>query len=435
VSDYLDPFSQSKKFGGKTVKERIRFSSKATQISKEGSEWKIEVTNGTLYTCQKLMMATGLTSTPDIPSLLCHGKCKPLIIHSKYLAKKSQFFPSPQIKNVVVLGGSKSAFDAVYMLSQAGKSVSWIIRTMGHGPANMVPPDVPFLRNSHEPQSMKIIGKMSPSIFEPVDGWVRFFHQSTIGGWINKGIWNTLDWMWQRAGGYSRNENLEKLRPDRPAFWTSDGIGVSNSPDLWDMLSKAKIYRNEIDRLEEGRVILSSGEMVECDAIVACTGWNACYPMFSTTQAQAMGLPLPLIDTCESDTAKWEALITQADEKVLQRFPRLSETPSYPERKPTISSHCLYRGIIPTTSTDHSIVFLGQYGTSQSLLIGEIQSLWAVAYLMDQLPLPGRNEMEEDVALVLAWRRRRYLAHGRTFLYDQIPVSPPQLSLARPQAW
>jgi dimethylaniline monooxygenase (N-oxide forming) len=238
VSDYLDAFSQSKKFGGKTLKERIRFSSKATQISKEGSEWKIEVTNGTLYTCQKLMMATGLTSTPDIPSLLCHGKCKPLIIHSKYLAKKSQFFPSPQ--------------------------------------------------------SMKIIGKMSPSIFEPVDGWVRFFHQSTIGGWINKGIWNTLDWMWQRAGGYSRNENLEKLRPDRPAFWTSDGIGVSNSPDLWDMLSKAKIYRNEINRLEEGRVILSSGEMVECDAIVACTGWSACYPMFSTTQAQAMGLPLPL---------------------------------------------------------------------------------------------------------------------------------------------
>jgi dimethylaniline monooxygenase (N-oxide forming) len=142
VSDYLDAFSQSKKFGGKTVKERIRFSSKATQISKEGSEWKIEVTNGTLYTCQELMMATGLTSTPDIPSLLCHGKCKPLVIHSKYLAKKSQFFPSPQIKNVVVLGGSKSAFDAVYMLSQAGKSVSWIIRTMGQGPANMVPPDV-----------------------------------------------------------------------------------------------------------------------------------------------------------------------------------------------------------------------------------------------------------------------------------------------------
>jgi dimethylaniline monooxygenase (N-oxide forming) len=87
---------------------------------------------------------------------------------------------------------------------------------------------------------MKIIGKMSPSIFEPVDGWVRFFHQSTIGGWINKGIWNTLDWMWQRAGGYSRNENLEKLRPDRPAFWTSDGIGVSNSPDLWDMLQKPR---------------------------------------------------------------------------------------------------------------------------------------------------------------------------------------------------
>jgi dimethylaniline monooxygenase (N-oxide forming) len=198
--------------------------------------------------------------------------------------------------------------------------------------------------------------------------------------------------------------------------------------------AKAKIYREEIDRLEEGRVILSSGEMVECDAIVACTGWSACYPMFSTNQAQAMGLPLPLIDTCESDTAKWEALITQADEKVLQRFPRLSEIPSYPERKPTISSHCLYRGIIPTTSTDHSIVFLGQYGTTQSFLIGEIQSLWAVAYLMDQLPLPGRNEMEEDVALILAWRRRRYLADGRTFLYDQIPVSPPQLSLARPQA-
>ena len=60
VFKYLDDFSQSKSFAGKTVKDRVKFGSHVQHISKEGGLWILQTDTGLQYTCHKLIMAIEL---------------------------------------------------------------------------------------------------------------------------------------------------------------------------------------------------------------------------------------------------------------------------------------------------------------------------------------------------------------------------------------
>jgi dimethylaniline monooxygenase (N-oxide forming) len=63
-------------------------------------------------------------------------------------------------------------------------------------------------------------------------------------------------------------------------------------------------------------------------------------------------------------------------------------------------------------------VFLGHIMARDTMTLAEIQALWVVAYLSGKLPSKTKQEMDEDVALVIAWRRRRYLGDGNMYLFD-----------------
>lgn len=426
VFTYLDDFSQLKRFVGKTIKERVKFASTVKTIQKGKNTWILQTESDVKYTCRKLIMAVGVTSTPRIPNFINHD-FQPPIIHTKELASKSPFLHSTSVQDVVLLGGSKSAFDAAQMLTKAGKRVQWIIRVHGQGPALLAAPDAPPpLSNSHEIISLGLISAMNPCIFQPMNAWTRFFHQSRAGIWITATMWKMVNSLWLSPAKYDRSDNFKKLRPDRTAFWSSENIGVSNSRGIWDQLAKATIYRDEIDYLEGTDVILASGKRLKCDALVTCTGWDTTYPMFSKADALDLGLPLPLTATPPEELEKWDARLSAADKVVLSTFPCLANPPSFPEHAVTQAPSRLYRFIVPSTSSkidqDHSIVFLGSIGTTQGTLVGEIQSLWASAYLMGDLKLPDEEKMVEQVALATAWRRRRYLGDGHTFLYEQIQV-------------
>ena len=434
VCEYLEAFAQSKKFAEKTIKDRIKFQSKVTKIMKEGAEWTVTVNETEKLQCRKLILAIGLTSTPILPTFEQQDFIPP-IIHTKGLADQTDFLLSPSIQKIVVIGGSKSAFDAVQMLCDAGKSVSWLIRKTGEGPAILAAPDAPPpLSNSHEIISLRLVTSMNPSIFHASDGVETFFHRTSIGKWLTASVWSAVEGMWIKPAKYDRNENFKLLKSDRPGFWHSSSLGVSNSPGIWDTVAKSTIYRDEIVRGKGSIVTLSSGEMIDCDAIVACTGWDSTYTMFDSAQAASFGLPLPRsasasdhedVPVQDNSQEKWDALLQEADELVVKRFPMLASPPStIPVRTPNRLPHRLYRSLIPIDidENDRSIVFLGNLQTVQCLLIAEIQSLWACAYLMDKLEVPSQEEMEKDVALTIAWRRRRYLGDGVSCINDQIPV-------------
>lgn len=42
-------------------------------------------------------------------------------------------------------------------------------------------------------------------------------------------MWWEVNRGWVKAAGYDKDDNMEKLRPERPVFWSGDGIAVHNS--------------------------------------------------------------------------------------------------------------------------------------------------------------------------------------------------------------
>jgi len=422
VGDYLEAFASHKTFGGKTVRDRIVFNAPVEKISKDRHVWEIQ-TPGESYSCQKLIVATGLTSTPT-PIGISTQDFKPPVIHSLHLAAKTSLLASPEIKNVVVLGGAKSSFDAIQLLQSLGKSVTWIIRTNGQGPALLATPDAPWpLSNSHEIISTRLIAKMSPCIFEPLDAWTRFFHSNRLGIKLVDMMYAGINWMWRTAAGYNRSENMKMLIPDRPVYWSSDGIAVWNSPGMWDTVSKATILRDVVESFEGTDVLLKSGKRITCDAVVSATGWSNRYSFFEDQLAEELGLPMLPAEANGTTVSEWERRIKIADKMVVNTFPRLGNVPSYPDHVPKSTPSRLYRAIVPIEGDpDHSIAFLGGVGTTQSFSVAEVQALFAAAYLSNKLPLPSAEEMKSEVALATAWRRRRYLGDGYTFIFEQLQV-------------
>lgn len=90
-------------------------------------------TDGSMKT-RKLILATGVTNEPNHPKISGEAEFNAPIVHSARLGREaSRLLEDPIIKRVAVLGGGKSAYDAVYLFACAGKEVEWIIRRSGRG--------------------------------------------------------------------------------------------------------------------------------------------------------------------------------------------------------------------------------------------------------------------------------------------------------------
>jgi dimethylaniline monooxygenase (N-oxide forming) len=72
----------------------------------------------------------------------------------------------------------------------------------------------------------------------------------------------------------------------------------------------------------------------------------------------------------------------------------------------------MLRGIIPSklaSKDDRSIIFLGQLITVQHCTLGEVGSLWGIAYLEGMLPLGNQEAMNWEIALMNQFMKHRYL--------------------------
>lgn len=222
VYEYLKTYTETHVYNGRDIKSRIRFESRVTSIRKvhgSGSNvWVVCTGRGDVITSSKLMLATGITSKPNIP-VFDSDNFTPPMLHTKDLARLApSFVESEGIRNVIVLGGSKSAFDAVHMFISAGKNLQWVIRDKGSGAAGMSAPDSApvYYDNAHQILATRLMSKLSPCIFEPRDPWMRFFHQTKVGRWITDKVWNSMQSQWLRAAKYDRSDNMSRLRPQLP---------------------------------------------------------------------------------------------------------------------------------------------------------------------------------------------------------------------------
>ena len=207
-------------------------------------------------------------------------------------------------------------------------------------------------------------------------------------------------------------------------FWQNDSTGVNQRPDFWDVVAeKVKVYRQDIVKLEMSSIVLTK-DKIEADALICATGWRPSYHSFvDTSLARELGLP---VSRDVEETAQWKELHAAADQEILTRFPRLRNPPSYHSSPPTSTPFRLYKHMLSTDPAYHDILFLGHIAVGNNFRAAEVQALWATAFLDGVLPAPSQTHMEKEVALQVAWCRRRYLTKGELghwLYYDLVPYT------------
>ena len=81
-----------------------------------------------VFHASKLMIASGLTSTPNVPVLPNRDNFNGQIQHQRGFEQSSALSSSD--KHITVPRGAKSAVDMVHASVKTGKSVIWIVRRL-----------------------------------------------------------------------------------------------------------------------------------------------------------------------------------------------------------------------------------------------------------------------------------------------------------------
>ncbi|KAF2466351.1 flavin-binding monooxygenase-like protein-like protein [Lindgomyces ingoldianus] len=424
---YLDGYLKSHVYGGKTLTDRIVLNTKVERLWKENGVWHAQTSSGKSYIAPKVIDASGLTSIPNIPQIPGANTFKGKMIHHKDFGRSDIW----TCKTCVVVGGAKSAADVAYAYAKAGLEVHWVIRKSGNGPAAYFPADSPvsYYQNSNEAFHHRMMASMSASIFTPESWWTRFLQQTAIGRACVKFVWGYLQRELYSRAKYDRKDGQENgfmnLKPDTGLFWQNDSSGVNQRADFFDTIAKkVKVYRQDIECIDIHNVHLANGTTIDADAIVFATGWKDSPLYIDPHTAYYLGLATPKSAEDLKEASKWATLETSADAEILKRYPILSNPPPCHKRSFTETPFRLYKSILPIH--DRSIVFLGRMVLANHTYNAEVQSLFAIAALDNTLNLPSEADMEEEVASVRAWQKRRYPARGEAgnwFWYDIVPYT------------
>ncbi|KAG9031313.1 hypothetical protein FRB95_002886 [Tulasnella sp. JGI-2019a] len=401
VHDYLKGYAD--KFD---LTRRIRFNTKVEVVERvQDNQWRLTAvstansltpTTPMTIICDKLIVATGLTSDPFIPKIPGDGSFDAPIVHSKTLG---EYAPSllKSASSVTVYGAKKSAHDTVHLFASQGIKVNWVIRkSSGSGPGWLASTKPMFPGASFDQVPfVRALTWMSPCIWGDADGfgWIRGFLNGTrLGRWVLAGFWSTAEKTLVQDNGYDTHPKLQKLKPWCGPFWSGASAGALNfSTDFFELVKsdKVDIHIADISRITSKTIHLPTGEFIPTDALICCTGWYDTPPFKVLPEGieGEMGLPYPLL--------KADALVAKADKEISQRFPILAAQPSMYKAEPKTNPFRLYRFIAPPTDTlGRSIVFMGIDATTGTAMCGELQALWAVAYLTGKLVLDKKTPEE-----------------------------------------
>lgn len=183
VTKYLEEYVDSHVYNGRSLRSRIRFDSKVRSVEKIGGGWSLQIDEAVPRSlhCNKLAVASGLTSLPNMPDFPRTHGWKALMLHHRDFGVRSKEIlkASSAYKNITVLGGGKSAADMVYGSVKAGKNVNWIVRTTGEGPGIFMNPATSGrYRNNAEAGATQKATILNPSGFRPMLDWAQMLHQS-----------------------------------------------------------------------------------------------------------------------------------------------------------------------------------------------------------------------------------------------------------------
>lgn len=194
--------------------QRIRFSTRVKNFSKleKNGRWQLELENkDEVVECDKLIVATGLTSTPSIPIIPTADNFSTLQYHVRSLSKIKIHSHE---RHAIIIGGAKSAYDAAYtMVKQGVERVTLVIKENSPGPAWLIPESLFGNISTDKIIGTRLVTTFNPNIWSS-DTWLHFLlHKTTIGQWIVKSVWQLAEEYIKWQIGYESNENLKKLLP------------------------------------------------------------------------------------------------------------------------------------------------------------------------------------------------------------------------------
>ncbi|KAI0811454.1 hypothetical protein GGR55DRAFT_102011 [Xylaria sp. FL0064] len=434
IHDYLQKYAEDH-----DLLSHIRFNTFVTDAKKFQGGWRLSL-KGTdeIIETEKLLVATGVTSIPNLPNLDFSASTLP-IIHSRDLGTHYQEIGDEAIKEVVIVGAAKSAYDAVYLLLKMGKKVTWAIRREGAGPLAILPYKVLNFINAIAFASTRLMSHLSPSILNTKGSLYKLFHQTRPGRWCVNRFWDFLDLNSSIHAGYGKGDHVAQLKPEierQSVFWSHSGLGLVTLTDFWPTLHNPNltIRRDEIEEIKGNTITFKSADQINTDYLIMCTGWGDHFGMFDPQHKAMIGLPAygeHIEASPESQDIDWKNYYETADKTVDEKLPFLANPPKTKYTKgldPSLQKRWnLYRRVVPVSMAakgDRSLAILGQIHTIQTPLLSEVQSLWAILYLLGEIELPDVDTMAKEVSLWNTWTRKRYLGQGQKHtysLYDFIP--------------
>jgi len=158
LGEYLEDYVDEKVFEGKGLRERIALRTWVKDVRKVEGLWRVsaekEEEGKVMFRAKKIVVATGLSSLPNMPDLPGKESFNGLILHQKDVGRSKVLTPEEERledhESVTIYGGAKSAADLAYAAARdtsrngQHRKVNWIIRSSGGGPLGMVHPKSPF---------------------------------------------------------------------------------------------------------------------------------------------------------------------------------------------------------------------------------------------------------------------------------------------------
>ena len=402
---------------------RTRFNTKvvcATENeSSSGKVWTIKLCDTSdgyesLMTCSKLIVATGQASKPWLPSFPVKDSWKIPTFHSARLNEASQkLIGTNMVGHITIIGGSKSAHDAVYMFATAGKRVTWLTRRSGRGTMPMA--------NSYSQMGPWKVWLEGLLMTRPLswfgacpwsegDGfvWIRsLLHGTVIGRHIVRGYFEGMSASTIDQSGILKNTKTKALVPDQNLMWYGTQAGIlTYDTDMYKLLRRdnVELIREDIECLEKDSIILQNGQKIKTDALIYATGYDygPSFTLEPSNERLGWGVPVPV-----SQDSLFPSLDSRADAELFERFPFLETSPKTNPCQPSLTPWRLWRFIAPPSqvcSKSRSLAFLSTITSYQTLTKCELTSLWTYAYLYDELSV--RPNSEEDVTYEAAmWSR------------------------------
>jgi len=461
VHDYLAEYAKHW-----NIDHRIRFESKVLDADKvEGekrSGWQLTVQTPnrtyTLFT-EKLIVATGLTSQPQPMHVKGQETFNAPIINVANLANDAPHVVQDfNAQHVIVFGGSKSAYDAVYMFASHGKDVDWVIRKSGHGPAWMagthivIGPLGKFWLESLT--TRRILAWFSPCLWGGLDGsgwWRSFLHHTWLGRKITKVFWWKLTSDTLGQNGFNSHPKLKVLTPDCSLFDTATNFAILNYPtDIFDFVrsGQVRVHRQDLSHLSDHAVHLADGTKLGSDAFIASTGWLFGPAINFKDKTLHSELGIASMDYTDEQKAFWREIDERADAEIFKQYPQLAGLKYPPRASEDLKENPLdeldaseprreyqplrlYRSIVPpglAAEGDRSLAFAGFSSNITQHIRNELAGLWIYAYMNDKLshdPCRDVSDVYWDAALFNRFCFRRYpYGYGRRFpdfVFDAVP--------------